>query len=64
MDITDIVNQLTDTTSSLTSILLKVKVLAVRLKNQRLIDWVTKEIEGYEASDVFNNSCQNTINHI
>lgn len=52
MDITDIVNQLTDTTTSLTSILLKVKVLAVRLKNQRLIDWVTKEIEGYKATDV------------
>lgn len=52
MDITDIVNQLTDTSTSLTSILLKVKVFAVRLKNQRLIDWVTKEIEGYNGDDV------------
>lgn len=52
MDITDIINQLTDTTTSLTSILLKVKVFAVRLKNERLIDWVTKEIEGYNQNDV------------
>lgn len=52
MDITDIVNQLTDTSTSLTSILLKVKVFAVRLKNQRLIDWVTKEIEGYNGDDI------------
>lgn len=51
MDITDIVNQLTDTSTSLTSILLKVKVFAVRLKNERLIDWVTKEIEGYNGND-------------
>ncbi|MFV8392474.1 hypothetical protein [Flavobacterium sp. LB2P6] len=52
MDITDIVNQLTDTSTSLTSILLKVKVFAVRLKNQQLMDWVTKEIEGYNGNDV------------
>lgn len=52
MDITDIVEQLTDTSTSLTSILLKVKVLAVRLKNQRLIDWTTKEIEGYKSNDI------------
>jgi hypothetical protein len=52
MDITDIVNQLTDTSTSLTTILLKVKVFAVRLKNQRLIDWVTKEIEGYDGDDI------------
>ncbi|OXA71102.1 hypothetical protein B0A67_12570 [Flavobacterium aquidurense] len=52
MDITDIVEQLTDTSTSLTSILLKVKVFGVRLKNKMLIDWVTKEIEGYKSNDV------------
>ncbi len=52
MDITDIVNQLTDTSTSLTSVLLKVKVFGVRLKNQQLIDWVSKEIEGYQDNDI------------
>ncbi|MFY0482436.1 hypothetical protein ACI6PS_07495 [Flavobacterium sp. PLA-1-15] len=47
MNITNIINELTDTESSLASSLLKIKVLGVRLNNQELVNWTNNEIEGY-----------------
>ncbi len=49
--IQDIINQLIDTEKSITSPLLKTKVLASRLQNDTLFNWVTKELIGYDNSD-------------
>jgi len=46
--ISDIVNELVDTKTSITSPLLKTKVLASRLKNNDLLDWVNRELNGYD----------------
>lgn len=46
--INDIVNELIDTEKSITSPLLKTKVLASRLQNQELLMWVSNELKGYE----------------
>jgi hypothetical protein len=46
-----IINDLIDDDKSLVSPLLKTKVLATRLKNQNLLDWVNKEINGYTIEE-------------
>ncbi|MBE9468620.1 MAG: hypothetical protein IMY72_09940 [Bacteroidetes bacterium] len=49
--LTDIIDQLIDNTIPLTVSLLKVKVLASRLKNKPLYNWVDKELSGYKSVD-------------
>jgi hypothetical protein len=49
--LTEIINQLIDNSIPLTDSLLKIKVLASRLKNKTLYDWVNKELSGYEPDD-------------
>lgn len=46
--ISDIINELVDTDKSVTSPLLKTKVLASRLKNTELLNWVNNELNGYD----------------
>lgn len=46
--IQDIINDLVDSGKSLTSPLLKTKVLATKLKNKELLDWVDGELAGYD----------------
>lgn len=48
----DIITDLVDNDKSLGSALLKTKVLAKRVKNIELLDWVNKELNGYELGDV------------
>lgn len=48
--INDIINELIDTDKSISSPLLKTKVLASRLQNQTLLNWVSNELKGYENS--------------
>jgi len=49
--VTDIIEALTDNSQSLVGPLLKVKVLAARIKNTELLNWVSKELNGYEIED-------------
>lgn len=46
--INDIINELIDNDKSITSPLLKTKVLASRLQNEPLLNWVSNELKGYE----------------
>lgn len=45
----DIINELVDTEKSVVSPLLKTKVLASRLRNTELLDWVNNELNGYDV---------------
>ncbi len=45
--INDIINELIDYDKSITSPLLKTKVLASRLQNEPLLNWVSNELKGY-----------------
>jgi len=47
----DIINELVDSEKSITSPLLKTKVLASRLKNKDLLSWVDRELNGYNDID-------------
>ncbi|MCL6102786.1 MAG: hypothetical protein M1292_09895 [Bacteroidetes bacterium] len=49
--LTEIIDQLIDSKNSITDSLLKVKVLASRLKNKTLYNWVDRELSGYESLD-------------
>ncbi|MBL4560254.1 MAG: hypothetical protein JKX79_04645 [Labilibaculum sp.] len=49
--LTEIAKLLTDNDNSITTSLLKIKVLAVRLNNKALSDWVSKELSGYKEDD-------------
>lgn len=49
--INDIINELVDTDKSISSPLLKTKVLASRLQNHELLEWVTNELKGYENDE-------------
>ena len=46
-ELENIINDLTDSNKSLTTALLKVKVLATRIKNSELLNWVGNELNGY-----------------
>lgn len=48
--INDIINELIDTEKSISSPLLKTKVLASRLQNEVLLNWVSNELKGYDSS--------------
>lgn len=48
--INDIINELIDTDKSISSPLLKTKVLASRLQNDVLLNWVSNELKGYDNS--------------
>ncbi|MBC5836191.1 hypothetical protein G6N05_14850 [Flavobacterium sp. F372] len=49
--ISQIINDLIDEEKSLNSALLKTKVLASRLQNQELLNWVNNELSGYKSTD-------------
>jgi len=49
--LTDLVNLLTENNVSLSSSLLKIKVLSARLNNEPLLKWVSKELSGYSNDD-------------
>ena len=46
--LTEIVNLLTDNTVSVSTSLLKIKVLASRLNNKSLLAWIENELTGYQ----------------
>lgn len=46
--LTDITSQLINTDKPLTAGLFKLKLLALRLQNMLLLDWINKELKGYE----------------
>lgn len=46
-----ILNELTDNSLSLTSPLLKTKLLAGRINNSTLLNWVNKELSGYKTQE-------------
>ena len=48
--IDDIINSLTDKSNTLTDILIKTKILAFKLKNQELQNWIDSELNGYEPN--------------
>jgi hypothetical protein len=48
--INDIINELIDTEKSISSPLLKTKVLASRLQNKVLLNWVSNELKGYDTA--------------
>ena len=45
----EIINELIDTDKSISSPLLKTKVLASRLQNDVLLNWVSYELKGYHT---------------
>jgi|APLak6261678615_1056124.scaffolds.fasta_scaffold00157_27 hypothetical protein len=49
--ISDIINDLVDCDKSLNSALLKTKVLASRINNKDLSDWIDKESKGYDSEN-------------
>lgn len=51
--ISDIINELVDSEKSINSPLLKTKVLASRLQNLQLLEWVSNELKGYESEKNF-----------
>jgi hypothetical protein len=48
--IDELIDELTDKNNLLTDILIKTKVLAFKLKNKELSDWINSELNGYENS--------------
>ncbi|MBS1495000.1 MAG: hypothetical protein JST55_15930 [Bacteroidetes bacterium] len=44
----NIINKLMDSSSSVEDALLKTKVLATRIKNEKLLEWTTLELDGYK----------------
>lgn len=49
--VSDIINELVDSEKSINSPLLKTKVLASRLQNVQLLEWVSNELKGYESDN-------------
>lgn len=47
--LTEIVGLLSDNDNSLTSSLYKIKILASRMENKPLLDWIDKELSGYKT---------------
>ena len=50
--IDDLIEGLTDKSSTLTDILIKTKVLAFKLKNQELTSWIDSELNGYPSGQL------------
>ena len=50
--IDELIEELTDKSNHLTDILIKTKVLAFKLKNQELINWIDNELNGYSNSEL------------
>lgn len=50
--LSEIINILTNDTQSLTNALLKTKVLAYKLNNDKLLKWVNNELNGYESGSI------------
>ena len=49
--LSDVINELVDADGNLSSALLKTKVIAIRINNSTLTDWVNKELDGYDEND-------------
>ncbi|TPG31109.1 phage major capsid protein [Flavobacterium pectinovorum] len=62
--ISDIINDLVDNDKSLNSALLKTKVLASRIKNKDLSEWVSKESNGYNSEKELPSYRKNISCHI
>lgn len=50
--IDELIDELTDKSNHLTDILIKTKVLAFKLKNQKLINWIDNELNGYSNGEL------------
>lgn len=50
--VSDIINELMESSIPLSSVLLKAKVLASRIDNKLLLDWVNHELNGYPNEDI------------
>lgn len=50
--IDELINELTNKNNHLTDILIKTKVLAFKLKNKELIEWIDSELNGYPKNEV------------
>ena len=50
--INELINELADKSSHLTDVLIKTKILAFQLKNQKLITWLDNELNGYKNEDL------------
>ena len=50
--INQIINELTDDSKKLSNTLLKIKVLATRINNASLLNWVNNELEGYALDNL------------
>ena len=50
--ISQIINELIDSEKPLNGALLKTKVLASRIQNKELLNWVDKELSGYKSNDL------------
>ncbi|MEA4916304.1 hypothetical protein [Proteiniphilum sp.] len=53
--LTEIISLLSNERESLTNGLYKLKILASRIKNNELLNWINKELNGYEDEDVLPN---------
>jgi hypothetical protein len=51
--ISKIINELIDSEKSLSNPLLKTAVLAHKIKNEQLAEWVNSELEGYKNEKKF-----------
>ncbi|MFV8226889.1 hypothetical protein [Christiangramia aquimixticola] len=49
--LSDIINELVDSKKSITSPMLKTKVLATRINNSELLNWVNNELKGYDSAN-------------
>jgi hypothetical protein len=52
--IDELIDSLTDKSNSLTDVLIKTKILAFKLKNQELQNWIDNELNGYGNNEVPN----------
>lgn len=50
--IDELIEELTDKSNHLTDILIKTKVLAYKLKNKELINWIDNELNGYNNGEL------------
>lgn len=49
--LSDIINELVDTDKTISSPILKAKVFASRIQNRELLNWLNKEVGGYQTSE-------------
>ncbi|MDQ0783194.1 hypothetical protein [Chryseobacterium sp. W4I1] len=62
--ISDIINSLIDDTKPINTTLLKTKVLASRIENNALLEWVNSELNGYPTDESLPIYRKNIVSHI